>query len=122
MHIRTLVAVHIIILLLLTLVSIIMAFDGLVSSHFSLTFDTRHDKSGFSSVDARSLLDCGSHCSIDNRCLSFNFNRQAKSMAGMCELYSATKKNANLTVATGYIYGEDLDKSSTVDDRVRYHY
>jgi hypothetical protein len=109
-------------LLMFTLACIIMAFDGLVTSHFSLTFDTKLVKYGFNSVDVRSLLDCGSHCSIDNRCLSFNFNGAAKSMAGVCELNSATKREANLTDAKGYIYGEDLDKSSTNDAMVRFHY
>jgi hypothetical protein len=110
---------QLIMLLLSTLVCIIMAFDGLVTSHFSLTFDTKLVKYGFNRLDVRSLLDCGSHCSIDNRCLSFNFNGEAKRMAGVCELNSATKRHANLTDAKGYIYGEDLDNSPTNDNRVR---
>jgi hypothetical protein len=122
MHVRPQVAVHAIMLLMSTLVSIILALDGLVTSHFSLIFGTKLRKYGFNSVDVRSLLDCGNYCSVDNRCLSFNFNGTAKSMAGACELNSATKRQANLTDATGYIYGEDLDKSSMNDDRVRFHY
>jgi hypothetical protein len=122
MRVGTQVAMQLIMLLLLTLVSMVLAFDGLVTSHFSLTFDAKLVKSGFNRLDVRSLLDCGSHCSINNRCLSFNFNGNAKRMAGGCELNNATKRHANLTDATGYIYGENLDKSSTNDDRVRFHY
>jgi hypothetical protein len=110
---------YVIMLLMSKLACIIMAYGDLVTSHFSLTFDTKLVKYGFDSVDVRSLLDCGSYCSVDNRCLSFNFHGEVKRMAGVCELNNATKRYANLTDAKGYIYGEDLDKSSTKDDRVR---
>jgi hypothetical protein len=122
MRVGTKVVMFLIMLLLSTLACILMAFGSPVTSQFSLTFDTKLVKYGFTSVDVRSLLDCGSYCSMDNRCLSFNFNGEATSMAGVCELNSASKRHVNLTDAKGYIYGEDLDKSSTNDDRVRFHY
>jgi hypothetical protein len=122
MHVGTKGAMYLNTLLLSSLACIIMAFDGLVTSQFSLIFDAKLVKSGFNIVDVRSLLDCGNSCSMDKRCLSFNFNGEDKSMAGVCELNSATKRHANLTDAKGYIYGEDLDKSSTNDAMVRFHY
>jgi hypothetical protein len=111
MHVGTQVVMYLIMLLMLTLACSILAYDGLVPSHFSLTVDTQLDTPGFNSVDVRSLLDCANSCSMDTRCMSFNFIGEDKSMAGVCELNSATKRHVNLNDAKGYIYGEDLDKS-----------
>jgi hypothetical protein len=73
----------------------------------------------YNSTRAISTLECVDHCSQDDRCMSFNFNKKIGN-GGLCELNNGTKRNASLTEATGYIYGED--KSNTKDKQVRtYH-
>jgi hypothetical protein len=104
----------------LSIMTFIVALQGIITEQFSLVADSKLDHRNYTSMDVRSLLDCGIHCSMEPPCMSFNFHQERNDMAGICDLNNAVGSRDNLTVAIGYIYGHELDASTPEDQQVIY--
>jgi hypothetical protein len=104
----------------LSMLSFVVALQGIITGHFKLIPDSKLDHHNYSSMGVRSLLVCGTYCAMETRCQSFNFHQEPKDMAGMCDINNAVRSIDNLTVAIGYMYGHDLDESATEDTKVVY--
>jgi hypothetical protein len=107
-------------IVVLSIMSVIVALQGIIIEQFSLVADRKLDHHKYSRIDARSMLDCGIHCSMETQCMSFNFHQEQREMAGMCDLNNAVGRRDNLTVAMGYIYGYEMDASTPEDQQVVY--
>jgi hypothetical protein len=91
-----------------------------VYSNISMVHDKQLTGYNYSSVDAVSPLYCVSICSMDNKCLSFNFKKKPAGKRKLnCQLNRATKRTARLTDAKDFIYGDGLNTSTTREKQVR---